>query len=64
MSVGTVYSERSDRWMKERRKMSDVLGIKNVCECWAQLTFTKRLSAGRRQSNGWNVKLGARCSMV
>jgi hypothetical protein len=37
-----VYSERSDRWMKERRKVSDVLGIKNRREDWAQLTFTKR----------------------
>lgn len=28
--------------MKERRKVSDVLGIKNGCEGWAQLTFTKK----------------------
>lgn len=51
--------------MKERRQVGGVLGIKNHCELWAQLTFTKRaFGSGQRQSNGWNAKLVTCCGIV
>ena len=47
--------------MKERRKVSDVLGIKNFFHSGRQLTFTKKaLRPGRRLSNGWNARLDYR----
>ena len=44
--------------MKERRKLSDVLGIKNACEGWAQLTFTKKAFGWTTPEQRLECKIG------
>lgn len=50
--------------MKERRKLSDVLVIKNACESWVQLTFAEKAFGWTTPERRLECKLGSSCSMV